>query len=315
MTPYQSADDPQFLADLRAALRRWPRAALGETALAARLPADPHRSRAEALRALLRAALDRLRAEGRAEEADLLERRYRRAQGVHRLCQTYHLSERSLYYRLKEATLALAHALWSLTPTAPDRLPPPNYSRLFGFETLLAELLARLTDPDDHWLIGIEGLGGLGKTALAREAVARLVETEPDRFASHLTDIVWVTARQESYTWRGLEGADRPALTFERLLDAIAEQLGADDPGPLPPAARQEQVRALLRARPCLVVVDNLETAADSETLPARLWALARPSKFLLTSRCRIAPGPGVSILPLGELAEADALALLRYEG
>ncbi len=325
--PYQSADDPQLLADLRAALQRWTRATLGNVPLAARLTAierrlaaDPRLSRADALRGVIRAALDHLRTGGQADHADLLERRYIREQGVYRLCEDYHLSERSLYYRLEKAVIALAHALWtvqqqdltgfgkSVRPLS-THLPPPGYTRLFGVEGVLALLLARLEAPDDHWLISLEGMGGLGKTALAREAAGRLAET--DRFAG----IAWETARREFYTWHGLEHSDRPALTFEQLLDAIADQLGGSDAGLLPLPAKQEHVRALLRTRPCLVVVDNLEPAMDCEALPAQLWELANPSKFLLTSRHRVSPCPGLSALPLDELAEPDALALLHYEG
>lgn len=322
---YENADDPHLLADLRAALQRWHKATMGDAPLAARLAeverrlaADPGLARADVLRGVIRAALDHLRTNGQADHADLLERRYLRQQGVYRLCEDYHFSERSLYYRLQEATAALAHALWAVEqqgltgfpkPVRSVHLPPPDYTRLFGVEGLLARLLARLEAPDDHWLVSLEGMGGLGKTALAREAAGRLAET--GRFAS----VAWETAKQEFYTWHRLETSPRPALTFEQLLDAIADQLGGEGPGPLPLAAKRERVRALLRDRPCLVVVDNLETAVDAETLPGQLWELARPSKFLFTSRYRLPPCPGLSALPVDELAEPDALALLRYEG
>jgi tetratricopeptide (TPR) repeat protein len=326
---YQGADDPQLLNDVRAALQRWSKPALGDTSLSVNLgsverrqAANREEPRAEAVRGVIRAALERLRAGDQADPADLLERRYLRDQSIYRLCEHYHLSERSLYYRLKEASTALAHALWAgekdltglrATPgRRPDRsvhLPPPTYTQLFGVTGLLAELLQRLDAPDDHWLVSVEGMGGLGKTALAREAAGRLAET--DRF----TAIAWATAKQEFYTWCGLEQADRPALTFEQLLDIVAAQLGDGEIGPLPLAAKTERVRALLQTRPYLVVVDNLETAVDCEALPAQLWTLARPSKFLLTSRHRLAPCPGLSSLAVDELGEVDSLALVRHEG
>jgi tetratricopeptide (TPR) repeat protein len=335
---YTGPDDPLLVANLRAVLRRWHSAALGEATLATeltavdrRLAAEPHLSRAAALQGVIRAALAGLLRTGHRDLAELLEQRYIHGRGLYYLCRDYHLSERSFYYRLNDAVAALAQALWSLeqthtTAAAPvgvpargipqdDRtrhLPPPSYTRLFGVEEVLAQLLEHLGAADDHWLISVEGMGGLGKTALAREAAGRVAS------ASGFTGIAWLTAKREFYTWRGLEESEQPALNFEQLLDGIGDQLGESGWGPLPLAAKQERIRALLRAQPYLVVVDNLETAADCATLPGQLWALARPSKFLLTSRHRVAPDAGaypVSTLSLDELSEADSLALLRYEG
>jgi tetratricopeptide (TPR) repeat protein len=336
---YSGADDPQLVTDLRAALRRWHSPRLGDAALATRLiavegrlAADPRLSRAAALQGAIRAGLAQLREGGQSEQAALLEEHYLHGWGLYRLGLEHHLSERSLSYRLHDAVAALAQALWSAEPAeaAPrpspgiptpgifveDRarhLPPPSYTRLFGVEGYLTQLLEHLDAPDDHWLICVEGLGGLGKTALAREAAGHAAT------GSRFAGIAWLTAKREFYTWRGLEESERPALTFEQLLDGIGEQLGDSRWGPLPLAANQERVGALLRAKPYLVVVDNLETAADCEALPGHLWALARPTKFLLTSRHRMVQGaaacPGMSTVPLQELPEADGLALLRYEG
>ena len=335
---YTGPDDPLLVANLRAVLRRWHSVALGEAALAtdltaveSHLAADPRLSRAAALQDVIRTALASLRRGGHRDLAELLEQRYIYGRGLYHLTDDYHLSERSLYYRLNDAVAALARALWSveqdeatvgLSPTgsAPwtaqekltRHLPPPSYTLLFGVEQVLAQLLEHLDAPNDHWLISIEGLGGLGKTALAREAVGRAVST------GRFTGMAWLTAKREFYTWRGLEESDQPALTYEQLLDGIGEQLGDSGWGPLPLAAKQERVRALLHAQSNLVVVDNLETAADCEALPGHLWGLARPSKFLLTSRHRVAPDASaytVSTLSLDELPEANSLALLRHEG
>jgi hypothetical protein len=118
---YQSGDDPQLLSDLRTALKHWHRPTLGDVALAGsladvqrRLAADPGLTRSRALRQTVRAALASLRDGGWSEEADLLERRYLRDESVILLTETYHLSERTIYYRLHEAHLALAHTLWAL---------------------------------------------------------------------------------------------------------------------------------------------------------------------------------------------------------
>ena len=327
---YQSGDDPQLLTDLRAALKRWHRPTLGDAALASgladaerRLAAEPRLNRSNALRQAVRAALALLRDGERAKEADLLERRYLRDESVPRLSETYRLSERSIYHRLQEAHVALAHALWTLerhevegapssfpatTLSRSRHLPPPTYSHLFGLDEALAQLLDYLDDRDHHWLISLDGMAGLGKTALAREAVGRLAET--DRFA----DIAWVAVSPGSYTLRGPQHLDLPALTCGQVLDALASQLAGIDLSPLPLPAKQDRVRELLRACPCLVVLDNLETVIDCDTLPDWFWEMADPSKFLLTSRHWLEAHVGPSVLSLDQLPECENLALIRHE-
>jgi hypothetical protein len=331
---YQSGDDPQLLSDLRTALKRWHRPTLGDASLAdgladvrRRLAADPGLTRSSALRQSVRSALASLRDKGRAEEADLLERRYLRGESVTWLTETYHLSERTIYHRLNEAHVALAHALWAAEQSrgemAPDslvvtetsrtlsrarHLPPQTSSRLFGMDEVLTQLLDYLDDGNGHWVISLDGMAGLGKTALAREAAGRLAET--DRFA----DIAWVTVRPVSIASRGPGQVELPALTCSQVLDTIASQLGGIDLSLRPLPAKRDGVREILSAGSCLIVLDNLETAMDCGTWPDWFWDMADPSKFLLTSRHWLASDVGHSVLSLNQLPELESLALIRHE-
>jgi hypothetical protein len=332
--PYESGDDPQLLRDMRTALKRWHRPTLGDAALAEgladiqrRLAADPGLTRSNALRQTLREALASLRDGGQPEQADLLERHYLRDESVILLTETYHLSERSIYHRLHEAHVALAHALWAqeraeakavpdailMTESSPTlsrarHLPPQAHTHLFGMDEVLAQLLDYLDDRDGHWVISLDGMAGLGKTALAREAAGRLAET--DRFA----DIAWVTVGPGSYTSRGPQQLDLPALTCGQVLDTIAKQLGGIDLSPLPLPAKRDRTRKILDAGSCLVVLDNLETAMDCGTWPDWFWDMADPSKFLLTSRHWLASDVGQSVLSLDQLTEPESLALIHRE-
>jgi len=332
---YQSGDDPQLLSDLRTALKRWHRPTLGDAALAhrladveRRLAADPWLTRSNALRQTVRAALASLRDSGQPEQADLLERHYFRDDSVILLTEIYNLSERSIYHRLHEDHVALAHALWTQeraeAKAAPDsllatelsrtlsrarHLPPKTSTQLFGVGEALAQLLGYLGDRDRHWVISLEGMAGLGKTALAREAASRLAAT--DRFA----DIAWVTVSPGFFTLSGPQRLlDLRALACGQVLNAIANQLGgiALDPFDLP--ANRDRVREMLYAGSYLVVLDNLEMVMDCGTLPDWFWDMANPSKFLLTSRHWLEADVGPSVLSLDQLAEPDSLDLIRHE-
>jgi hypothetical protein len=71
---------------------------------------------------------------------------------------------------------------------------------------------------------------------------------------------------------------------------------------------------SLLKLTPTLVVVDNLETMADYQTLLPTLLKLANPTKFLLTSRHSLRAHPDIFSWTLPELSLADTLYLLRQE-
>lgn len=331
---YQSGDDPQLLIDTRAALKRWRRPTLGDTALGGSLAdvklrqeADPWLTRSNAIRQTVMEALAGLKQRGRSELVDLLEQRYILDKSVIQLTETYHLSERSIYHRLQDAHIALAHALWaqertrseSVPGTLPKiepshtrllerHLPPQTYTRLFGMDKMLDQLLEYLGNHDHHWVISLDGMAGLGKTALAREAAGRLAETK--RFAG----IGWVTIRPVSFTSRGPQLPDLPALSCGKVLDVIADQLGGIDLEKLPLEEKRDRVNNLLHNASYLVVLDNLETAMDCGAWPDWFWGMANPSKFLLTSRRWIESEVRPTDIFLYQLPRSESFALIRHE-
>ncbi len=229
------------------------------------------------------------------------------------------LTQDMVYKRQRAAIQDLASAIWQAELEARSlrqmrlvgRLEIKEPPRLFGVDHKLDELTTTLTTAGSPWLVAVVGIGGIGKTALA-DAAVRALSLSP-AFA----DIAWVSARQERFTlWDGLhEGPQSaPALTVEALLDAIIEQFSFLDLARVPLAQKQDHIRARLKAAPYLVVVDNLETAADYRALVPDLQGLVNPTRFLLTSRHRLHDYPGVHNLSLDEISAADSLALLRHE-
>ena len=133
--------------------------------------------------------------------------------------------------------------------------------------------------------------------------------------ATRHQDIGWVSAKQQEYLIdRGMQGTGKAALDAETLMDLLLAQLSD---GPYPTGSSREKRLALtqlLKEKPSLVVVDNLETAVDYEELLPLLRHLANPSKFLITSRMSLAGQGDVYCHSLSELNESDALAFLRHE-
>lgn len=99
-------------------------------------------------------------------------------------------------------------------------------------------------------------------------------------------DIGWVSAEQEEFEPDvGRQFTGRPALDTATLTDALLTQLLEQPPVSASQQEKQTILLHLLKARPYLVVVDNLETVRDQEALTPYLRQLANPRKFLLTSR------------------------------
>ena len=214
------------------------------------------------------------------------------------------ISETMLYNLQRRAVERLAAVLWLMEEGASarqrsvlqQRLPPATYTELFGLDTHLAELSAVLLAPHAPWLVSVEGLGGSGKTALAHELIQQVA-----RRGGPFVDFGWVSAQQQTLHPGGnIRLLGEPALTAGALIAALATQLLEGTGIPVPDATERAlaALEARLREAPHLIVVDNLETVIDIETLLPTLARLAGPSKFLLTSLRGICRAGGDPSLP-----------------
>lgn len=73
-----------------------------------------------------------------------------------------------------------------------------------------------MQQPDAGWLIAVEGMGGIGKTALADKLVRDQIA------ANQWEEVAWVTARQTVMNLGGgIKAVERPALTVEALVEQL----------------------------------------------------------------------------------------------
>ncbi|MBX3051720.1 MAG: hypothetical protein KF753_09620 [Caldilineaceae bacterium] len=191
------------------------------------------------------------------------------------------------------------------------RLEAPTYTRLFGVAHAVAQLTDLLIAPHAPWILALEGLGGLGKTALTDYLARQLMH------AGHFADLAWVSARPASFSLDGaVQPAPHPVLSVDEAERELAAQLlGRETASQLVSSqARQQMLLERLRTAPHLLVIDNLESLADLEQLLPLVQRFANPAKFLLTSRQRLPGASAIYHFSLPGLEEADALALIRYE-
>lgn len=214
--------------------------------------------------------------------------------------------------RLPRVGLAIVNRKSEIKPNAHNilnHLQPLADQQFFGITQIRQTLLERLCMEEAPWLVAIDGIGGIGKTTLATLVVHELAANT--RFAN----FAWVSAKQAEFQpATGLHETTQPALDEETLTALLLAQLLAQPPLTASHQEKRTLLIDLLKAEPHLVVVDNLETVADTTALLPFLRQLANPSKFLLTSRWSLQSESGIFCYSLHELNATDALAFLRHE-
>jgi hypothetical protein len=181
-------------------------------------------------------------------------------------------------------------------PRVYENLPAPTYSQFVMREQAFAEVTDGLSKRTAAVLI--VGLGGNGKTSLAREVAARCLQGDGD--VPQFDAVVWISDK------------DRPGTTnLSLLLDVIARTL--DYPGftQFEHEEKRHEVEQLLRRQRVLVIVDNFETLTDG-ALVTWLLNLPEPSKALITSREKHRSLWGSWLAELRGMSEAEAQSLIH---
>ncbi|BAY32471.1 hypothetical protein NIES2107_43600 [Nostoc carneum NIES-2107] len=191
----------------------------------------------------------------------------------------------------------------------PDNLP--RYNDVFvGRKAEIVRCIEALSPEERGWGVAIDGIGGMGKTALALE-VAHLARKQA-LFDAYL----FVSAKT---TWLTTEGVRQETLALSSLdsfCREFAKGLGQTDIVKITDAT--ERRRALLdalRGRRVLLIWDNLETlnTEEREMIAEFLRKLPTPNKAIITSRRRT--GESALTIRLDHLSPAEALELMQAKG
>jgi hypothetical protein len=191
-------------------------------------------------------------------------------------------------------------------------LPPESdlYAKFVGRTTDLAKLTERLNPRVQTHIVALGGLGGVGKTALARYLAQPLVESRPGEL--YFDYIVWASAKTTILR----EEVERVVPGVEDIDDVLNEIARvAESPEIIyvkPFDRKREQVLELLESQRFLVIIDNFETVKNKNSFWEFLLTIPRPSKVLVTSRETFAEGCITIQVP--ELGREEALEVFANE-
>jgi tetratricopeptide (TPR) repeat protein len=203
--------------------------------------------------------------------------------------------------------VALVNKLWG--PKAiraiPCNLPSRDRAQLIGRQSEIARLLELLSPDHAASLITVDGIGGVGKTALVLEVAYRCWKnsTGEERSANvpRFDAIIFVSAKQQHLTSDGILPGYGTKRTLRDIVREIASTLDI----------QSEQVEKYLSRQPTLLIVDNLETMEDKQEIISFLYELPRTVKIIVTTRERVLT---FSPIRLDQLSQEEALALIEKE-
>ena len=197
--------------------------------------------------------------------------------------------------------------IYNYGPSAPQprRAELPHQPYFFGREEELAHLADALDPETAGWGVLIDGVGGIGKTALA----IRAGHLAP---AQHFPNKIFLSAKMQELTPHGEQKlVDFMLPNYMALLAELARELGDENIAKIDPSERAKTVRRLLENQQALIIFDNIETFKELERdrLFQFLKRLPRSCKAIVTSRRRT--DVAAEIIRLDRLKPEDAQKLI----
>jgi hypothetical protein len=118
---------------------------------------------------------------------------------------------------------------WGIRESEPHNLPRPDYNKFIGRHEEISRVHDAFEHPR-HWLISIDGIGGVGKSALALHIAYEMAE-QIERGICGWKYIVWVSAKTDRLPAiaRGIEPQKPGFRVLEDLFDEILLVSGYPD--------------------------------------------------------------------------------------
>lgn len=193
---------------------------------------------------------------------------------------------------------------------------PAQPNEFIGRKKELERLLKYFSEDHAYPLITVDGIGGMGKTALVLEAAYQCLENVSENKPSKIPSfdaIIFVSAKERNLLPIGVVGR----MEIHRTLSDICKEISStlDEPSIMLETGenRFERIKQIFRRNKTLLIVDNFETLDEEEKdeIIAFLKSLPGTVKSVITTRERRVIHADI---PLDSMLEEDSLALIRQQ-
>lgn len=212
--------------------------------------------------------------------------------------------------------IRLVNTIWgakNIQPI-PENLPRPAHTVFVGRQEEMRHLLELLSPDRAAHLISVDGIGGVGKTALVLEAAYRCLRASTgeiiDPMVPTFEAIIFASAKQHILTPHGILARHQSQTSLRAIFHEIAHTLDRQGITRTTPDTQLSRVLDALARQPTLLIIDNMETVRDKEDILAFLYEMPPSVKVVITTREKSLFSP----IRLEQLPEKDGLQLINHE-
>jgi LuxR family glucitol operon transcriptional activator len=197
-------------------------------------------------------------------------------------------------------------------------LPRKDYSKFIGRDEELKQLLQYISPNYRQHITVVEGIGGVGKTALVLEAAYRCCEVknkeQVDSDIPSFDAIIFTSAKDSYLVPFGILKRPIREATLRDIFEVIAEQL--DKPAIKQATDTKEQVKLVykcLSKQSTLLIIDNIETVTveDKAEILAFLADVPISTQAIITTREKILL---YNSIRLESLSKEESFELIRQQ-
>jgi LuxR family glucitol operon transcriptional activator len=188
-----------------------------------------------------------------------------------------------------------------------QNLPTRDHTTFIGHEKQLKHLLKLLSWDSRIHRISVEGIGGAGKTTLIVEAAYAFLESAE---SPNFDAMIFTSAKPHRLTGTGILPRLKKENTLSEIFRVIARTLQRHDLLMADSDRQLEEILDCLSYQRTLLMIDNLETAADLNDVRSFLFEAPPSVKVLITSRQQALLDVSIH---LESLNKKDSLHLIHH--
>jgi LuxR family glucitol operon transcriptional activator len=201
-------------------------------------------------------------------------------------------------------------------PRVKENLTEQPRPKFIGREKEQNDLMEYLSEEHSASIITVDGIGGVGKTALVLEVAYRCLEASQYKDETvtgipKFESIIFVSAKENKLTPVGIVDIDEPSRTLHDIFQVIAATLNDSINQEITEQEQRKRVKEILGKQRTLLIVDNLESVANKEEIKDFLFNLPRNIKSVITTRDQYTIYVPIR---LKELPKHDSLALIKQQ-